>query len=339
MGIEPLLLAALLAAPGPKAPATLSATGLYRKGSGLAVDPANLPYAPQYPLWSDGAGKDRWAFLPPGRTIDVHDPDAWAFPVGTKFWKEFSFGGRRVETRLLWHSSARGWTFAAYQWRPDQSDADLVAEAGADSAAEVAPGIPHRIPGRRDCLACHGDGPAPVLGFSALQLSTDRDPGALHAEPLRPGMATLATLLAQGRLAPARREWLERPPRVPAFSARTRTALGYLSANCGNCHQPGRPIPGVRLILRQPAGLTDAAPGLASTVGQPTHSHLPGLQGPTLAIAPGHPEASLILHRMSTRTGITRMPPTGSALVDTEAVELLRAWIREDLPAPPGPGD
>ena len=35
------------------------------------------------------------------RLIDGTDEMAWTFPVGTKFWKEFSVGGVRIETRLL----------------------------------------------------------------------------------------------------------------------------------------------------------------------------------------------------------------------------------------------
>jgi mono/diheme cytochrome c family protein len=321
---EPVLLAALLALPGTEVPRQLSGTGLYQKVAGLVVDPANRPYAPQYPLWSDGADKARWCFLPPGRTIDASRPEAWVFPVGTRFWKEFSFNGRRVETRMLWHSSRNTWTYAAYLWRPDQTDADLVAEAGGDSAAEIAPGRTHRIPSQQDCLACHGNGGPQVLGFTALQLSDDRDPLAPHAEPLRPGMATLATLERDGLVTPARRQWIDQPPRIQAERPRTRAALGYLSANCGNCHQAEQPIPGVALILRQPVGL-------ASLIDLPTHGEVPGWAGRTRAIVPGAPEGSLILHRMGTRSPYTRMPPMASELVDTQAVELLRAWISQDL--------
>ena len=42
------------------------------------------------------------------------------------------------------------------------------------------------LPARTDCRACHEGNVSRVLGFSALQLSAARDPGAPHAEPLRP---------------------------------------------------------------------------------------------------------------------------------------------------------
>src|SRR6187397_728352 len=68
-------------------PATLGGTGLYLPGT-LEVDPRNLPFVPQYPLWSDGATKRRWIRLPEGESIDASDPDAWQFPPGTRLWKE-----------------------------------------------------------------------------------------------------------------------------------------------------------------------------------------------------------------------------------------------------------
>src|SRR5262245_16307764 len=70
----------------PVAPPLLSQTGLYEKDGAFVVDHRNRPYSPQYPLWSDGAHKERWVFLPAGAPIDIANVDSWVFPVGTKFW-------------------------------------------------------------------------------------------------------------------------------------------------------------------------------------------------------------------------------------------------------------
>jgi hypothetical protein len=50
-------------------PATLRATRLYADWDAGRVADGNLPYAPQYPLWSDSARKRRWIRIPSGAAI------------------------------------------------------------------------------------------------------------------------------------------------------------------------------------------------------------------------------------------------------------------------------
>src|SRR5262249_22313719 len=119
-------------------PQRLSETGLYLPGT-LTVDSRNRPFSPQYPLWTDGAHKSRWVRLPQGARIDARNIDKWVFPVGTRFWKEFAFNGRKVETRMLWRSSADAWSYAAYAWNDAQTDATLAPPEGVRDVAEVAP--------------------------------------------------------------------------------------------------------------------------------------------------------------------------------------------------------
>lgn len=52
-------------------PAHLSATGLYADLGADALAPGVLPYRPEFELWSDGASKRRWIWLPPGTRIDT----------------------------------------------------------------------------------------------------------------------------------------------------------------------------------------------------------------------------------------------------------------------------
>ena len=165
-------------------PQRLSDTGLYVAGSVTTVRADNIAFAPQYPLWSDGTSKRRWIYLPPGTAIDASRIDAWEFPVGTRLWKEFSYD-RRVETRFIERLADGSWRFAAYVWNEAGTDAVLAAEDGAVLPISAAPGGRYTVPSRNDCLACHEGAPVPVLGFSALQLSPDRDPLAPHAEPAR----------------------------------------------------------------------------------------------------------------------------------------------------------
>ena len=163
-------------------PQTLQETGLYADFATLRVDPGHLAFAPQYPLWTDGAAKRRWISLPPGTAIDASDPDAWVFPAGTRLWKEFSFAGQRVETRYMERKRDGQWLYAAYAWSPDGREATLAPERGKRNAYRARRRSAHTIPGVSDCKACHQGGRSEVLGFSALQLSPERDPNALHAE-------------------------------------------------------------------------------------------------------------------------------------------------------------
>src|SRR5919106_788389 len=141
---------AVVATGGDLAPARLSDTGLYAADTPGVVDARNRPFSPQYPLWSDGATKRRWVYLPPQTTIDASNLREWDLPVGTRFWKEFSFSGRRVETRLLWKASAARWVFASYIWNANQTEAVLAPENGEPGVFEIAPGRRHSIPSAAD---------------------------------------------------------------------------------------------------------------------------------------------------------------------------------------------
>jgi hypothetical protein len=317
----------------PAAPADLGQTGLYADYAAKTIDSRNLAYSPQYPLWSDGASKRRWIYLPPGTAIDASDPDVWAFPVGTKVWKEFSFHGRRVETRLIEKLAADQWRFASYAWNEDESAAVLVPTRGVKNVAEIEPGLRHDIPSVSDCEACHVNARTEILGFSALQLSSDRDPAAPHAETLVPGMVTLEVLIKEGLIRSFPPAWRERPLRIEARTASGRAALGYLHANCGNCHNPAGSLDVINLLLRHSVapGVTEE-PALRTGVDRRGRSRIPGMApDETFLIHPGDPNHSTVLYRMATRDPFRQMPALATKLVDTDAVALIRRWIQNDL--------
>ena len=342
------LAAAVSASHIPSAPPPLlSETGLYAGRGTNVIDPRNRPFSPQYPLWSDGAEKSRWVRLPEGAAIDARTIDRWDFPAGTRFWKEFRFGGRKVETRFLRRNGDGSWTFASYAWNEAQTDAILAPADGLPNVAEIAPGTFHSIPAVTDCRACHdSDGSSSVvsgfsrtniLGFSALQLSTDRDPGAPHAEPLADDMVTLSTLQDEGLFEPARPELVAAPPRIQAPDARTRSVLGYLSTNCGSCHNEDSSIANLGLTLKGNASSVGAgllrqgfgAQGFSRLVGQPTSKwQIPRApEGASQYVTPGAPDLSAILVRMKSRRPSTQMPPLGTSLHDKEAIALVTEWI------------
>lgn len=289
-------------------PPELADTGIHRPGV--------RPFAPQYPLWTDGATKRRFVYLPPGTSIDARDPEAWDLPVGAKLWKELSFG-RPVETRYV-ERTREGYRFATYVWSEDGTRATLAPPHATRSSASVGPGLRHEIPGRSDCLVCHGNGRSPLLGFSAIQLSADRDPKALHAEPLPEGALGLRELVAEGRL---RGFAGTTAPRIEAEGPNERAALGYLHANCGGCHREDGPLASLGLVLASPAGQPRA---VLTSVDRPSR-----IAPDKKRVAWRAADESVLLDRMRTREPAMQMPPLGTQTVDHEAVSLITRWIEE----------
>lgn len=335
-----LLALAALAACGPAEPelrpaappADLGATGLYADLASRRLAEGVLAYEPQYPLWSDGATKQRWIRLPEGASIDASDDERWRFPVGTRLWKEFALAERVVETRYLELLPDGTWLRATYLWDRDGRNAPLAPEAGALGVAEVGDGVAYDVPGRSDCALCHEHGNG-VLGFDLLQLSPDRDPLAPHAGAPAPGSVDLPALVSRGLLHGLDPAHLNSPPVVPARGPLERAALGYLRTNCAPCHSEQGALAVLDLDLEARAGASGATPSacLDSLVGRSGRFRVPG-DPDGLRLRPGHPETSVLWRRVASRDPSLRMPPLATRRVDTEAVELLAAWIRDELP-------
>lgn len=316
-----LLLGAAGAALAGGLPQRLQDTGLHAPGV--------LGFTPQYTLWSDGAAKRRWLWLPPGTAIDASNPDAWQFPRGTRLWKEFAVDGRPVETRYIERLADGRWAFATYAWSDDGREALLVPPRGG-----MALGGRYTLPSRDDCQACHGSAAVPVLGASALQLSPDRDPLAPHAQPPQPGDLDLRLLAARGLLRGLPPALLATPPRIDATTPLERAALGHLHANCGHCHNGSANRVPLRLTLAQsvaaPAASRQAV--LASLLNASSRYHPPGLAADDpRVVVPGDPGASVLALRMQSRHLQVQMPPLGTQVPDPEGTSLVQRWIQHDL--------
>lgn len=312
-----------------EAPERLKDTGLYADWGSRTLAAGLIEYSPVYPLWTDGAIKRRWIHLPPGTFVDASDPDHWRFPVGTRLWKEFAFGGRPVETRYI-ERTANGWTYATYAWSSDGREAVLAPARGIPRAHPIRAGVQHSIPGTLDCQACHEGRRSTVLGFSLLQLSAQRDPNALHAEDLADGAKDLEDLLREGlvRKLPAH---LVKPARVRAGTPTANAAVGYLHGNCGHCHNSDGPLGylGMDLWHGAAAETLGVEPGSQTTVEQLGGYVLPGTDDVRWRLHPRKPEHSAVLQRMSTRNPIQQMPPLGTNVVDEEAIRVIQAWLEE----------
>ena len=320
----------------PPLPLHLAGTGLYADGSMSAIRPGNVPFSPQYPLWSDGASKRRWIHVPAGKWIDAKKPDAFEFPPGTKLWKEFGHG-RAIETRFIERVADGSWRFATYVWNDEGTDATLAPEDGIPALkAASAPGGVYAIPSRNDCLACHEGTTVPVLGFTAMQLSRDRDEFAVHGEPRHRGEADLVDFVARATIRNVPKAVLDDPPRIVAATPVGRAALGYLHGNCGHCHNATGAVAGIELVLQQRAAdsYVSAQQTLDSLVGHASRFRMHGART-TSRIVPGKADESVIAARMQSTNPLTRMPPLGVSIVDAEGVALVERWIQQDLTPQP----
>ena len=318
---------------GAELPATLADTGAFQNLSTLAPHPGILPYDVNVPFWSDGARKRRWFCVPDTNAKIGFGPESnWAFPNGTVWIKHFDLNlveddpnsSRRLETRFL-IKNARGVYGVTYRWNEAQNDATLVPEQGMDEAFEVRDAKGNRrqqiwrYPARTECLACHTPVAGHVLGFNTAQLNRDQDYGGGVLENQLVTLNRLGYLTANAgdittlrALAPADDERVSREYRVRS----------YLQANCAQCHQPGGPAPGA-WDARSTVPLSLA--GIIDGVGRSDT-----LDSQKKIVTPGSPEQSLLLTRIA-HFGPLRMPPLATMVLDASAIQLLTAWITEDL--------
>jgi uncharacterized repeat protein (TIGR03806 family) len=338
-----------------KFPTRLSDTGLFLSTNDHTPDPALIPYDVNSPLWSDGAAKQRFIAIPGDGVMEMAPTRGWNCPEGTVLVKTFSLGGRRVETRLITRQVGQ-WIGYTYRWNDQQSDADLVGAAGEDVPYMVdGQSQTWHFPSRAECMTCHSRAANFVLGLSTAQLNRDHDYGngridnqlrvLEHLGMLKVDYAAHAKDLAKVQSASdaANRSFEGAPahdassllpttpqalPRLPDPSDPKvdieQRARSYLHANCAICHvKEGGGNALMELEFFTPADK-------ARIINSPPVHDTYGLPGARL-VTPGHPESSVLLHRLNTR-GRGQMPPLATSRVDEQAVRLLTEWIQQ-MPA------
>ncbi len=316
---------------GTAPPATLSAAGVFSSLSSLAPQPGIVPYDVNVPFWSDHAIKRRW-FAIRNTTDDVtyQRDENWGLPAGMVWIKHFDIEttrgnpstARKLETRIL-VKTADGSYGLSYRWRADQSDADLVGEEGMDDPLSItAGGSPvsqtWRFPSRSECMRCHTPQGGHALSFNTRQLNRGRLYGSQT-------LNQITALESAGYLSNA----VDHIHTLPAYAAAGDTdqslewrVRSYLAVNCSQCHQPGGPA----------SGNWDARATVATDAAQIINGILVNNYGDATNrfLVPADAEHSIALKRLS---GIpSRMPPIGSNVVDQGALDLLTAWLIQDLP-------
>jgi hypothetical protein len=148
-------------------------------------------------------------------------------------------------------------------------------------------------------------------------------------------MVTLRTLTEERLVEPARPELVTTPPRIQAGDATARAVLGYLSANCGNCHNEESSLASLGLLLkaRLPTSGEERRDPVGNLLRRTAKWQIPkAAQGTSAFVTPGAPDLSAVLVRMRSRRPSSQMPPLGTVLLDREAIDLIDAWIRHLRP-------
>ncbi|MBX3186483.1 MAG: PQQ-dependent sugar dehydrogenase [Labilithrix sp.] len=318
----------IVRAPAPHGvPLKLSQTKIFRNMATLKTPSAVHPYAIRSPLWSDGAEKKRFVYVPDGETATMSANGDVTLPVGSMLIKHFDMPAasnpvgrtRKLETRVLVAGSDTTYG-VTYRWNAAGTDADLLIE-GTDEAivdADPAENLTWTYPSQGDCWSCHR-AENRVLAFRGEQLNFDLPDGSNQLTALAAlnvfDAASIATSPAP----------LASPADVTApIDAR---ASAYLAANCASCHHPGASYLGGGETWNARPGVAAAARGL---VNQPHHNY-PMATGLGLTnaplVSPGNPAQSILLQRMKTIDRDLGMPPMGRTRVDPLGAAVIEAWI------------
>jgi glucose/arabinose dehydrogenase len=273
---------------------------------------------------------------------------------------------RWIETRFLTKQDGE-WFGYSYSWNDDQTEGTLVPAKGSDRtfAIQTAKGDKREqvwhYPSRAECMVCHSRAANFVLGLSTVQMNKSHTYGSVtdnqlrtleHLGVLRIGWEGEAKDLlrdeakTRGLSEAQANAYVDRqsatrdqrvagpssllarsPERYPRLADPydkkldvVNRARSYLHANCSQCHvEAGGGNAQMELEFNT------AAERMRIFDVKPQHSTfaIPEAR----LIAPGAPEQSVLLQRISHR-GEGHMPPLATAVVDEEGVRLLREWIR-----------
>jgi len=315
---------------GAPLPTTLADTGAFNDLAALEPHAGIVAYDVNVPFWSDNAIKTRWFSVPNTNLTLTFSPNRnWSSPTGSVWIKHFELeltngvpaSRKRLETRFIVRNK-NGIYGVTYRW-DSATNATLVAEAGLDEAFTINDGGTLRTqvwhyPSWSECLACHTPQGGFALGFNTAQLNRDFDYGGAPTNQIE------ALRLAGYFSNAVSNRYL-----LPALAQATNEAVSleyrvrsYLEANCVQCHQPG----GIQ------SALWDARISTPGPFNGIVNGPLNNTFGDTnnRVVVPGSLANSILLQRIA-NFGPNHMPPLATSVLNTQAFELVSAWITHGL--------
>jgi uncharacterized repeat protein (TIGR03806 family) len=331
-------------------PKTLSASGLFTSVKGHQMQPGAVPYSVNSSLWSDGAYKERYIAIPHKEGHDMRigfsTGRGWFFPDETVLIKSFALEEpgnaetrKWIETRFLVKQQGE-WAGYSYLWNDEQTEGTLVPGEGLDRTFKVgSKQQAWHYPSRTECMVCHSRAANYVLGLTEAQMNKDHDYGGGVIDNQLRTLECLGMLKvnyeAAGkpahmqRTAVADSTLLSKNPdqykkladpyddKAP-LETRVRS---YLQSNCAHCHVDAGGG-NAQFNAEHTASLSDTK--LIDVAPVHDKFDLPDAK----LVAPGHPERSVLLYRLSHR-GRGQMPQLATNLVDEKMVKVVEEWIRQ----------
>ncbi|MEY2429122.1 MAG: hypothetical protein QOJ40_2007, partial [Verrucomicrobiota bacterium] len=326
-------------------PTLLSQTGAFENTANLVPARAMIPYTVNMPLWSDGALKYRWLFVPKA-TITFSGTN-WIFPEGSVLVKHFELntgsGIRRLETRFVVVGPVGKIYAITYKWKTDNSDAYLLTDSPTpddDKTGTMGPMAHNETisvsgvdqvwhwPTRAECVKCHNKvsnpgGTSGVLGLKTAQLNgTNLYPAINGSDAYNNPQGNpdnqLRTLDHVGLF--------DLHPNIATLAKmakglndtgnfnRETIARSYLDANCAHCHLPGG------------TGQRTARGGFDAQFSTPFAKQDLTESGALKFNLPGQ-NPGLLANDASLARPPRPMPPVGKNVNDSSWTNFLRAWI------------
>jgi uncharacterized repeat protein (TIGR03806 family) len=304
-------------------PPLLSTYGFFNGGADRP-SVALMSYSLGTPLFSDYSEKQRFIYVPKDARLSVAADGRVNFPVGSAIIKSFGYPDalgklKIIETRVLLNR-AEGWIALPYVWRADGTDADLklggmrvpVAFKKTDGTAMQ---ISYAVPNKNQCKQCHSTNNAIMPIGPVWQNMIFSDAAAVKAVKSRTDFA--------GKQIVTEARWND-----PKSGTLDQRALSYLRVNCGHCHKPTGSASNSGLFFDDHMG------GNASLgIGKRPVAAGRGAGNFDFVIEQGHPERSILTHRMKSTDPGVAMPELGRATAHDEGIKLLEEWIAAMKPA------
>jgi uncharacterized repeat protein (TIGR03806 family) len=283
-----------------------------------------LPYDLNAPLFSDYAFKQRFVYVPEGKTIAYDTTDALSFPVGSILVKHFYYtlatgDSKIIETRLLLNQSS-GWNAEVYEWNDEQTEATRIIAGKEETISFLKNGSiqtsSYQVPNKNQCKTCHSFGNKIIpIGPKVGNLNRTYGYKSGPQNQIDKWVEEKILMAPSGHVP----KW---PDYTSAGESLVLRARAYLEVNCAHCHRREGAASNSGLYLGYhnydslSYGFYKKPVAAGAGSGELRYD-----------IVPGNAAESILYYRMNSTNTKVRMPEFGRNLIDEQGIALIKEWI------------